>query len=66
MPKPNNKDLAGLDANTLYQKGLALFETDPQEGAYLISLAAEKGHAEAKDWIDDYTFDDDACVQGEA
>ncbi|MBQ7243890.1 MAG: hypothetical protein IJS52_06770 [Bacilli bacterium] len=57
------------DAETLFRKGLALFngdgvEKDEQEGAYLISLAAKKGHAEAKDWIDDYTFDDNAGVQG--
>ena len=57
------------DSEELYRRGLALFEgngveKDEQEGAYLISLAAEKGHAEAKDWIDDYTFDDNAGVQG--
>ena len=59
------------DAETLFRKGLALFngdgvEKDEQEGAYLIAEAAKLGCKEAQDWIDDYTFDDDACVQGES
>lgn len=59
------------DAEELYRRGLALFEgngveKDEQEGAYLIAEAAKLGHEEAQDWIDDYTFDDDACVQGES
>ena len=76
MAKTKNRrnapvDLEKLDPETLYREGLALFEgngveKDEQEGAYLISLAAQKGHPEAKDWIDDYTFDDDALVQGES
>ena len=58
-------------AEELFRKGLALFEgdgveKDEQEGARLIYLAAKAGHPEAKDWIDDYTFDDDAMGQGEA
>ena len=58
-------------AEELFRKGLALFEgdgveKDEQEGARLIYLAAQEGHPEAKDWIDDYAFDDDALVQGEA
>ena len=59
------------DAEELYRRGLALFEgngveKDEQEGAYLIAEAAKLGCKEAQDWIDDYTFDDDACVQGES
>ncbi|MBO4541306.1 MAG: SEL1-like repeat protein [Bacilli bacterium] len=59
------------DAAELYRRGLALFEgdgveKDEQEGAYLISEAAKLGCEEAQDWIDDYTFDDDALVQGES
>ena len=58
-------------AEELYRRGLALFEgdgveKDEQEGAHLIYLAAQEGHPDAKYWIEDYAFDDDAGVQGEA
>ena len=56
-------------AEKLFRRGLALFEgdgvaQDQQEGAALIAEAAKLGHEEAQDWIDDYTFDDDAYTQG--
>ncbi len=64
-----NRDPKKKDAEKLYCRGLALFEgngveKDEQEGAYLISEAAKLGCKEAQDWIDDYTFDDDAYTQG--
>ena len=67
MPNNNNPK----KAEELFRKGLALFEgdgveKDEQEGAALIAEAAKLGHKEAQDWVDDYTFDDDAFVQGEA
>lgn len=58
-------------AAALYRKGLALYEGDGVKkdefrGAQMIAEAAELGDPEAKDWIDDYGFDDNAQVQGEA
>ena len=35
------------------------------EAAVWISCAAEAGYAPAIEWMKDYYFDDDACVQAE-
>ena len=53
----------------LFAQGLALYEGDgvkqnQRKGLLLIAEAARLGDPEAKDWVDDYTFDDDAYVQG--
>ncbi len=58
------KDAPKSSARKLYEEGLALFEKDQQAGAALIAKAAELGDPEAQDWIDDWTFDDDANTQG--
>ena len=68
MPEKKKKMTREEKAADLYRRGLALYdgdgvEKDEQEGAYLISEAAELGNKDAQDWIDDYTFDDDAGVQ---
>ena len=36
---------------------------DLNEAAAWISCAAESGYAPALEWMKDYYFDDDACVQ---
>lgn len=74
MANTNNKQNAAptpqrTKAEKLFREGLALFEGDGVEkdergGASLIAEAAELGLQEAQDWIDDYTFDDDAGTQG--
>ena len=38
---------------------------DLNEAAHWISCAAESGYAPAIEWMKDYYFDDDACVQAE-
>ena len=38
---------------------------DLNEAANWISCAAESGYAPAIEWMKDYYFDDDACVQAE-
>ena len=38
---------------------------DLNEAATWISCAAESGYAPAIEWMKDYYFDDDACVQAE-
>lgn len=38
---------------------------DLNEAANWISCAAEAGYAPAIEWMKDYYFDDDACVQAE-
>ena len=38
---------------------------DLNEAANWISCAAEAGYALAIEWMKDYYFDDDACVQAE-
>ena len=38
---------------------------DLNEAAAWISCAAESGYAPAIEWMKDYYFDDDACVQAE-
>ena len=38
---------------------------DMNEAAFWISCAAEAGYAPAIEWMKDYYFDDDACVQAE-
>ena len=55
-----------VDTNGKYYLSPSQVEQDEQEGAYLIYQAAELGNKEAKDWIDDYTFDDDAGVQADS
>ena len=71
MPEKKKRLTRAEKAAELYRRGLALYEgdgveQDEQEGAYLIYQAAELGNKEAKDWIDDYTFDDDAGVQADS
>ena len=38
---------------------------DMNEAAAWIACAAEAGYAPAIEWMKDYYFDDDACVQAE-
>lgn len=69
MADTNRNNPSPKDAEALYREGLRLFEgdgveKDEQEGARLIAEAAELGNEDAQYWIDDYTFDDDAGVQG--
>ena len=45
-----------------YELGLVV-EKDMQEALAWISEAADLGDADAKAWIEDYYFDDDANVQ---
>ncbi len=47
-----------------YQLGREL-NFDMVKAAEWISEAAELGYAPAIEWIRDYCFDDDACVQAE-
>jgi len=67
--RPSKKGKEPKDAAALYREGLAIFEGDGVEkderlGASIIAEAAELGDPDAKYWIEDYTFDDDAGVQG--
>ncbi len=55
-------------ALTLFKKGLANVESGDEnrriKGLKTIQQAADMGLQEAIDWIDDYTYDDNAEVQG--
>ncbi|MCR5078958.1 MAG: hypothetical protein K6B65_03440 [Bacilli bacterium] len=57
-------------AEEIYRKGIEHFESGDEDrrikGLKLIQKAAEMGLEEAVDWVDDYSFDDDAGVQGES
>lgn len=55
----------------MYQLGLCyavgyMTEKNTDEAVYWISSAADAGYAQAKDWINDYAFDDNALVQAES
>ena len=55
--------------HAMYQLGLCYFEgrgvsEDTQRGAELIRQAALEGYDLAKEWMEDYLFDDDAQTQG--
>ena len=65
----SNENPTPKDAAELYREGLRIFEGDGVEkdeyrGAQMIAEAAELGDADAQYWIEDYSFDDDAGVQG--
>ena len=47
-----------------YQLGRGRIQ-DLNKSAFWISCAAEAGYAPAIEWMKDYYFDDDACVQAE-
>ncbi len=57
--------------HAMYQLGLH-YETgkyvtqNQMTAAWWISMAAEEGYAPAKEWMQDYLFDDDANVQANA
>ena len=62
------KEAESGNANAMYLVAIEyqlgkIVEQDLQEAAAWMSDAAELGHEEAKAWLDDYYFDDDAKVQ---
>ena len=62
------KEAENGNANAMYLVGIEyelgkVVELDLQEAAAWMNAAAELGHEEAKAWLDDYYFDDDANVQ---
>ena len=60
MGKPHAMYQLGI----CYQLGRERVQ-DMNEAAAWISCAAEVGYAPAIEWMKDYSFDDDACVQAE-
>jgi TPR repeat protein len=58
------KPYAMYQLGICYQLGRGRTQ-DLNEAANLISCAAESGYAPAIEWMKDYYFDDDACVQAE-
>lgn len=41
-------------------------EKNADKAAWWISAAAETGYVQAKEWIEDYSFDDSALIQAES
>ena len=69
MPKERKKKSDPKSPAELFKEGLALYEGDgvkmnQRKGLSLIAEAARLGDPDAKYWIDDYTYDDDAYTQG--
>ena len=58
------KPYAMYQLGICYQLGRGRTQ-DLNEAAVWISRAAETGYAPAIEWMKDYYFDDDACVQAE-
>lgn len=58
------KPYAMYQLGICYQLGSGRTQ-DLIEAANWISCAAEAGYAPAIEWMKDYYFDDDACVQAE-
>ena len=58
------KPYAMYQLGICYQLGRERIQ-DMNEAAALIAGAAEAGYAPAIEWMKDYYFDDDACVQAE-
>ena len=58
------KPCAMYQLGICYQLGRERVQ-DMNEAASWISRAAESGYAPAIEWMKDYYFDDDACVQAE-
>ena len=58
------KPYAMYQLGICYQLGRGRTQ-DLNEAANWISCAAESGYASAIEWMKDYYFDDDACVQAE-
>ena len=58
------KPYAMYELGIRYQLGRGRTQ-DLNEAANWISCAAQAGYAPAIEWMKDYYFDDDACVQAE-
>ena len=58
------KPYAMYQLGICYQLGRGRTQ-DLNEAAIWISCAAKSGYAPAIEWMKDYYFDDDACVQAE-
>ena len=58
------KPYAMYQLGICYQLGRERVQ-DMNEAASWIACAAEAGYAPAIEWMKDYYFDDDACVQAE-
>ena len=58
------KPYAMYQLGICYQLGCGRTQ-DLNEAANWISCAAEAGYTPAIEWMKDYYFDDDACVQAE-
>ena len=66
-----NNPTPAEEARALYLEGLKIFEGDGVEkdefkGSRMIAEAAEMGDPDAQYWVEDYSFDDDAGVQGDS
>ena len=58
------KPYAMYQLGICYQLGRERVQ-DMNEAAFWIACAAEAGYASAIEWMKDYYFDDDACIQAE-